>query len=59
MRNWISLPSLSARSSKVDLLGGVMVLRHYGGVAEKPFEDEPLYIEAVAGLSRSIQSRLS
>jgi DUF1680 family protein len=24
-------------------LGGVLVLRHKGGVAEKPFEDEPLY----------------
>lgn len=26
-----------------DLLGGVLVLRHYGVVVEKPFEDEPLY----------------
>ena len=26
-----------------DLLGGVLVLRHKGAVAEKPFEDGPLY----------------
>jgi len=26
-----------------DLLGGVLVLRHYGAVTEKPFEEDPLY----------------
>ncbi len=31
-----------------DLLGGVVVLRHYGAVAEKPFEDGPLYQTSTA-----------
>jgi len=30
-----------------DLLGGVVALRHAGAVAEKPFEDEPLYGDSV------------
>jgi DUF1680 family protein len=36
-----------------DLLGGVLVLQHYGVVAEKPFEDEPLYGDSVPAVHPS------
>lgn len=40
---------------KDDLLGGVLVLRHKGAVAEKPLEEEPLYQVAGSGLRPSFK----